>query len=82
METWNPCDAILIAALLCKKVIVEDFSCIAIVDIRQSETRAQMIVSNSNSNGNIRVITQVDVEAFKAIAQWGAGCPGTKIDDL
>ncbi|XP_037724621.1 pyrimidine-specific ribonucleoside hydrolase RihB [Drosophila subpulchrella] len=78
IDTWNPCDAIVVAAwLFGDRLIRRHSTWHATVDLRGTHTRGQMVLDHLREREkypeNVRIIELVDVEFFKRICEWIAG---------
>ncbi|KAH8323756.1 hypothetical protein KR074_002970 [Drosophila pseudoananassae] len=78
INTWNPCDAIVVAVWLFEERIVRKHSTWhADVDLRGTHTRGQMVLDHLREREkypeNVRIIELVDAEFFKRICEWVAG---------
>ncbi|XP_017016095.2 nucleoside hydrolase [Drosophila takahashii] len=77
-DTWNPCDAIVVAAWLFEDRLIRRHSTWhATVDLRGTHTRGQMVLDHLREWGknpeNVRIIELADAEFFKRICEWIAG---------
>ncbi|KAH8273298.1 hypothetical protein KR018_007202 [Drosophila ironensis] len=78
INTWNPCDAIAVAAWLFEEQLIRRHSSWhADVDLRGTHTRGQMVLDHLREREkypeNVRIIELVDTEFFKRICEWVAG---------
>lgn len=85
-KTWNPCDAMLVAAFLFNTQIIRKqslWNCI--VDL-SGHTRGQMVLDHlqevEKNPKNVRIIEQIDAEFFKHVAEWGSGLRELKVNIL
>ncbi|KAH8392978.1 hypothetical protein KR200_007208 [Drosophila serrata] len=77
-ETWNPCDALVVAVwLFGDRFIRKHSTWHATVDLRGTHTRGQMVLDHLREREkhpeNVRIIEHVDAEFFKRICEWIAG---------
>ncbi|XP_017035905.1 nucleoside hydrolase [Drosophila kikkawai] len=78
IETWNPCDALVVAVWLFEdRFICKHSTWHATVDLRGTHTRGQMVLDHLRERErypeNVRIIEHVDAEFFKRICEWIAG---------
>ncbi|KAH8238165.1 hypothetical protein KR032_000533 [Drosophila birchii] len=78
IETWNPCDALVVAVWLFEDRFIRKHSTWhATVDLRGTHTRGQMVLDHLREREkhpeNVRIIEHVDAEFFKRICEWVAG---------
>jgi len=77
-DTWNPCDALLVASwLFDKKFTKKESTWHATVDLTGTHTRGQMVLDHLREVDkfpeNVRLIERVDEVFFKRIIEWIAG---------
>ncbi|XP_017055549.1 LOW QUALITY PROTEIN: non-specific ribonucleoside hydrolase RihC [Drosophila ficusphila] len=78
IDTWNPCDALVVAAwLFNERMIRKQSFWHATVDLRGTHTRGQMVLDHLREREkypeNVRIIELVDAEFFKRVCEWIAG---------
>ncbi|ALC48681.1 CG12177 [Drosophila busckii] len=76
-ETWNPCDALAVAAWLWPKRFIKQQSLWhATVDLTGTHTRGQMVLDHLREREkfpeNVHIIELVDDKFFKEIVEWVA----------
>ncbi|KAH8421134.1 hypothetical protein KR222_004674 [Zaprionus bogoriensis] len=77
-DSWNPCDALIVAVwLFDKRFVLKDSTWHATVDLTGTHTRGQMVLDHLKELDkfpeNVRVIERVDEALFKQIVEWVAG---------
>lgn len=77
-DSWNPCDALIVAVwLFDKQFVLKESTWHATVDLTGTHTRGQMVLDHLKELDkfpeNVRIIELVDEALFKQIAEWVAG---------
>ncbi|KAM7348053.1 nucleoside hydrolase isoform 1-T2 [Cochliomyia hominivorax] len=83
-KTWNPCDAMLVAAFLFNtKIILKQSLWHCVVDLN-GHTRGQMVLDHlqevDKNPKNVRIIELIDAEYFRKVVEWGSGLRDLSVD--